>query len=193
MTESIGEAKRALRARIRSSRDVRPAAKRIEAEDGIRTQGSALVARTRARTVACFLSAPAEPPTRALLADMADQGIRVLLPISGANGRLDWALDTGEERASHLGVPEPAGEPLGAPALEEADLILAPAAAVDTSGQRLGWGRGYYDRALSALRTRPPVYAVIYDLEVVDRVPHEAHDVPMTGAVTPTRTLSFDR
>ncbi|MET0726574.1 MAG: 5-formyltetrahydrofolate cyclo-ligase, partial [Leifsonia sp.] len=36
-----------------------------------------------------------------------------------------------------------------------------------------------------------PVYAVVYDTEVIDEVPRERHDEPVNGAVTPTRILSF--
>ncbi len=43
------------------------------------------------------------------------------------------------------------------------------------------------------MENRPPVYAVIYDSELVERVPREVHDQPVSGVVTPTRTLAFPR
>jgi 5-formyltetrahydrofolate cyclo-ligase len=68
-------------------------------------------------------------------------------------------------------VHEPTGAPLGVDALAQADLILAPACAVDERGFRLGWGGGFYDRALSGPGTGIPAYAVLYDSDVVARVP----------------------
>ncbi len=163
------------------------------AEKGIAREASALLARTGARTLACYLSSPTEPPTRQLLAHAAAEGIRVILPIIRPHGELDWAEHTGGERIAALGVPETTGRPLGVEALADADLVLVPAAAADESGMRLGWGGGFYDRALAKLPSRGSVYAVIYDSEVVARVPHETHDVSVRGIVTPTRTLTFER
>jgi 5-formyltetrahydrofolate cyclo-ligase len=66
-----------------------------------------------------------------------------------------------------------------------------PAAAVDATGMRLGWGRGYYDKTLGSMERCPPVYAVIFDSELVDEVPRERHDQAVDGVVTPTRTVEF--
>ncbi len=190
---STSARKDAMRKRIRASRRAMGDDERREADAGIAREGAALLARAGARTIACYLSGPVEPPTRALLAYASGAGIRVLLPIIRPHGVLDWAEHTGGERVAALGVPETTGAPLGPGAVAEADLLFVPAAAVDAEGMRLGWGGGFYDRALAALGSRRSVYAVLYDADVVDRVPHEAHDVPVTGVVTPTRTLSFDR
>jgi 5-formyltetrahydrofolate cyclo-ligase len=54
---------------------------------------------------------------------------------------------------------------------------------------RMGWGRGYFDKTIGSMEKCPPVYAVIYDSEVLDLLPREVHDQPVTGVVTPTQTL----
>lgn len=193
VTGAIDDEKDAIRRAVRASRLARPDAERTAAADAIAQRGSALVARAGAATVACYLSSPDEPPTRALIAALQREGIRVLLPMIRPGRVLDWGEHAGEERRTRLGVPETVADPLGPSAIREAGLVFAPAAAVDLDGRRLGWGGGYYDRALALLPSRRPVWAVLYDSDVVDRVPHEAHDLPVAGAVTPTRTLSFDR
>ncbi|WP_155048057.1 5-formyltetrahydrofolate cyclo-ligase [Microbacterium sp. ZXX196] len=188
--------KRDIRRRIRDARRALSAGAVADADRRIATRALALAGGLGARTVACYLAAPQEPPTSAFLAAARARGIRVILPLSRPGGRLAWADDDGTSRTGPLGVPEPAGPALGGDPLAEAHLVLAPAAAVDARGTRLGWGLGYYDRALAALAALaapPPVYAVIYDVEVVDALPRESHDVPMSGALTPARTLSFDR
>lgn len=191
MSGSVDDDKRALRRRVRAARGALGHDDRRRADAAIAERGSALF--SGARTIACYVSAPFEPPTRALIAAAREAGIRVLLPISGPGGILDWSDDASGERITSFGVPETTGRPLGPEAIAQADLVFAPAAAVDERGSRLGWGAGYYDRALTRLDSRRPVYAVLYDADVVGHVPREAHDVPVTGIVTPTRTLTFDR
>jgi len=58
--------------------------------------------------------------------------------------------------------------------LEAIDLVLAPALAVDLSGNRLGFGQGYYDRFLA--HYTGSVAAVVFAWQVVKAVPHAAHD-----------------
>ncbi|WP_029151202.1 5-formyltetrahydrofolate cyclo-ligase [Microbacterium indicum] len=188
MDLSLPEQKDALRRRIRAERRARPAAERAWTEEGIRARGLDAIARFGARTVACYLPTATEPPTRALIAAATAAGVRVLLPIARDDGSLDWALPGGE-RTSSLRVPEPTGPALGPGALAEADLVLAPATAVDRSGHRLGGGGGFYDRALALLAPGTPVMTVNYDSEVDDDVPREAHDVAVTGTITPTQIL----
>ncbi|MGI6877793.1 5-formyltetrahydrofolate cyclo-ligase [Microbacterium sp. gxy059] len=191
MTDPIA-AKRLLRARVRAERRARPAEERAAADTAI---GDRLLALARGRAcVACYLSAPSEPGTRSFLRRAEEEGIRVILPVPRDDGSLGWVPSAGSrERRGAWGVPEPVGDALPPSALAEAGLVIAPAAAADGSGGRLGWGGGFYDRALAALPSPRPVWAVLYDSEVVDRVPRETHDMRVTGIVTATRTLPSDR
>ena len=67
----------------------------------------------------------------------------------------------------------------------------SPAAAIDSTGMRLGWGRGYFDKTLGSMGKCPPVYAVVFDSEFVEHVPREVHDQAVNGVVTPTRIIAF--
>lgn len=193
MPDPIDDAKRAMRAELRERRQLLTDAARHDAATGIATQLKALLAETGARSISCYLSTRDEPETREFLNDAVAAGIRVLLPISRADGLLDWVVaDPDADVAVGLfGVPELVGELLGPIAVGKVDLMIIPAAAVDTSGMRLGWGRGYFDKTLGSIQGCPPVYAVVYDTEVVDRVPRDVHDQPVAGVVTPTRILTL--
>ena len=133
-----------------------------------------------------------EPDTRPFLEWAQQQSIDILLPSSQPGGNLSWIRPSGAGtvRGAH-GVDEPVGETLGPDAIENVDLMLIPAAAIDVRGNRLGWGRGYFDRTLTLIGGRAPVFAVIHDQELLESVPTEAHDVAITGVVTPLRTLTF--
>lgn len=191
MTDSLDQAKRALRAELRERRQQLSDAQRESAAEGIRAQLEALVDSLGARSVSCFLSSPTEPGTRAFINAAIERGLRVLLPVMREDGLLDWTVASpgGQEVQSALGVPEAVGELLGPIAVNDVDLMIVPAATVDRGGMRMGWGRGFFDKTLGSMARRPPAYAVIYDSELVDSVPQDVHDQPVTGVVTPTRTV----
>lgn len=193
MSDAIVSAKRALRADLRERRQLLSQSARDAAAAGVRTQLDALVERFDARSISCFLSTTTEPGTREFVQDAVARGIRVLLPVMRADGLLDWAVATadGEITEGLLGIPEPVGELLGPIAVNDVDLMVIPAAAIDRTGMRLGWGRGYFDKTLGSMERCPPVYAVVYDSEFVDEVPSDTRDERVTGLVTPTQTITF--
>ena len=184
---SARDAKAQLRARLRTSRAAR-------SDDARRDAGARLAAHAGALpadAVAAFVGTKTEPPTLPLLDALRIAGRRVLLPVLREDMDLEWAPFTGaaELRPARLGLLEPTG-PSGLDAVGEADLVLAPALAVDPAGRRLGQGGGSYDRALE--RAGAPVVAVVFDEEVLDGpIPVEAHDRPVAGVLTPDGGLRW--
>jgi len=69
--------------------------------------------------------------------------------------------------------------------LNQLDFVLAPGVGFDSSGHRLGRGRGFYDRLLA--KTTAIKCGVAFDLQIVERIPAEAHDIRMDCLLTPTR------
>lgn len=191
-TDTAAHRKRALRAELRERRQNLTSTERQAAAAGITRNLVDLTTDLSARSVACYLSTTIEPDTRPYVNWAVTQGLRVLLPVSREDGLLDWTTGDGETETEGLfGMPEAVGELLGPIAINDVDLILVPAAAVDASGMRMGWGRGYFDKTLGSMEKCPPVYAVVFDGELVDEVPRERHDQPVDGAVTPTRIVQF--
>ena len=191
MSNDIEHAKRALRAELRERRQLLSETQRSAAASAIAARLDDLVDSLGARSISCFLSTTTEPGTREFVTAAVRRGIRVLLPITRADGLLDWAVATDDDDIAEglYGLPEPTGEVLGPIAVNDVDLMIIPAAAVDRSGMRMGWGRGYFDKTIGSMEKCPPVYAVIYDSEVLDSLPSEVHDQPVNGVVTPTQTL----
>lgn len=184
--------KRILRAELRERRQVMPPHERELASEGLTARLQELVGSTGAESLSCYLSMPNEPNTRPFVNWAEARGIRVLFPVTREDGLLDWTV--GEDETEELGLfgtSHPGGELLGPMAINDVDLILVPAAAVDATGMRLGWGRGYFDKTLGSMGKCPPVYAVVFDSEFVERVPREVHDQPVNGVVTPTRIIAF--
>lgn len=159
---------------------------RAEAAEAIALHLLAAPIISSARRVACYLSMATEPGTSPLIEGLLARDIEVIVPLSLADGTLDWAAydPATSTTVTALGVAEPAGSPLGSAAIEECALIVVPALAVDHTGMRLGRGAGYYDRALA--NTTRPTCAAVFTHELLESVPHEPHDVPVNMAVTPS-------
>jgi 5-formyltetrahydrofolate cyclo-ligase len=185
MATGVDNEKRALRAEIRERRRITPAAERDAATAAV--TGHLCELADGIQSMAAYLSTPDEPNTRDFLGWACARGIRVLIPYSREDGLLDWAPYDGKEEAEDmLGMPVPTTELLGPIAINDVDLIVVPAASVDQRGMRMGWGRGYFDKTLGSMEKRPPVYAVIFDSELVELVPSEVHDQRVDGVVTPS-------
>jgi 5-formyltetrahydrofolate cyclo-ligase len=130
-----------------------------------------------------------------MLDALAGLGARVLLPVAredetGIPRPLQWGIyRAGDLVDARFGLREPEPPWLGVEAIASASVVLVPALAVDLAGVRLGRGAGFYDRSLSQADPAARLVAVVRDDELVDRLPGEDHDVPMTHALTPGRGL----
>jgi 5-formyltetrahydrofolate cyclo-ligase len=122
-----------------------------------------------------------------VLRRLADQGVRIALPVA-----MDlqsplifraWSADQAME-ADAAKIPSPAEDA----ELLVPQLIIAPLLAFDPLGYRLGQGGGYYDRTLEDLRAKGPVFVIGlgYAGQRIDRVPREAHDQPLDAILTET-------
>lgn len=192
MVASEASLKRALRAETRSLRQNMTHDQREHARAALTSHLQELVSRLGAQTIGAYLSTVDEPPTRDFLDWALANEIQVLLPVSREDGLLDWAhYDGSSDGVDAAGMPIPQSAIVGPIAVDSVDLMLIPAARVDRTGARLGWGRGYFDRLLGSMAKRPPVYAVVYDFDVVESVPREDHDQGVDGAVTPSGILRF--
>jgi 5-formyltetrahydrofolate cyclo-ligase len=123
--------------------------------------------------VAAFRPMRTEPASADLLDALASGGAEVIVPLVLDDLDLDWA-------------PWPAGDALGVDAVSRVDVVLVPALAVDARGVRLGRGGGSYDRALRRVRPGVPIVALLYDGELVEELPADPWDVPVSGAITPS-------
>lgn len=135
-----------------------------------------------ARTVALFCSLGDEPDTAPVLACW---GLRKRLAVPRVEGdemRFYW-YDPATLCAGAFGIAEPGP---GAVRCDPAqiDLVVVPGVAFTRGGDRLGRGRGYYDRYLSQPEMHAVKVGVCYAHQLVDCLPAEPHDVTMDCVIS---------
>lgn len=176
------------------------AARRLVTDEEHRTEARMLrnhlqVVVVPGSTVCAYAPLATEPGTVDLLDELLWVADRVLLPVAHTTPdeepvALRWGEYCPGELVTGLwGLQEPPEPWLPESALDEAELVLLPALAVDRRGVRLGRGGGFYDRSLGFRDPGSRLVAVVRDTELVDELPSEPHDVPVTHALTPGRGL----
>lgn len=126
----------------------------------------------------------------AVLGVLRAQGCHIYLPRVAGPGRLDFVAinDSTQLVAGTFGITEPEGPPVPSKQIE---LFLVPALAFDSNGQRLGFGKGFYDRTLhSDSSHRPIAIGIAYEWQLTAApLPVEEHDIAMDIIVTDAGTL----
>ena len=182
-----------LRKRMRGLRKALPLDACAQRSARIAERVAELEAVSRARSVAVFwpIEERHEVDLRPLDTTLRAKGARVAYPgVDPETGAMTFRFvsDPDAMQEQGFGFREPSlQEPEAQPG--ELDAIVVPALAVDPRGHRIGYGAGYYDRALP--RYAPPAItvAVAFDFQLVAEVPDSAVDVRVAWIVTDARTL----
>ena len=143
----------------------------------------------RATTVMLFASFGSEVDTSSLIAQALGDGKKVCLPrvlkprLMAAYRVTDPFMDLAP---GAWGILEPRD---GLPEIPPyaIDAVIVPGAAFDAAGRRCGYGGGFYDAYLPGTRRGTPRIALAFDLQIVDDLPCEAHDLAVDIIVTETR------
>ncbi len=182
-----------LRQKMRAARDAQSAAEIAEKSARIAERVLTHPAYRRASAVVCYASFGSEVRTEALIEDALAAGKVVAVPFCLPGRRLlpslvrDFPKDLAPGR---YGVPEPKPECLRPASPADFDLIVVPGVAFDWRGYRLGYGAGYYDRFLRETRPGAVFLGLAFELQVVEDVQPEPHDVPVHFIVTEERTIA---
>ena len=182
-TEDKRALKQALRREILARRRQWPPGVLARSAERVR---AALVPVVTGRRCAAYVPVGAEPGGDGLVEALAAAASMLLLPVLRADADLDWAAYAGSLAPATRGLSEPVGPLLGVDAIGAAEVVVVPAVAVDRRGIRLGRGGGSYDRALTRVGDGAVVVALLYDGELVDRLPAAPHDRTVNAAVLPS-------
>jgi 5-formyltetrahydrofolate cyclo-ligase len=179
--------KRSIRKEAIRRRDAIPLEIKKQKETAIQERLFSLPEFLSARTVLLYASFRSEVETLSIIHSALNRGKKVVLPRVDAVKHILklYEISAMEElTAGYMGIPEPEPirERLVSP--DDADMIIIPGAAFDRSGNRLGYGAGYYDILLSEMKKTLPVIALAYDEQIVDSIPPEKHDITVDMIIT---------
>lgn len=182
--------KATLRKALRASRREHVAAiePRVKALLFMRPPAPLLALVPQGSTVGLYHAGPDEAPAASYARFFHEAGHTVALPwFSGRDAAMEFRHWT-SPHLDELLEPGPysVAQPLADAAAVVPDVVFVPLLGFTSEGARLGQGGGHYDRWLAA---HPAAVAIgmAWDCQLVDDLPHEAHDRPLAAVVTPTR------
>ncbi|MCG3119808.1 MAG: putative protein YqgN [bacterium] len=164
------------RARIREQRRLLDPAWRDRASAQILAHVEALPVFRSARIIHTYVALPHEVDTLALIRRLLSRGHQVAVPKVESDNTLQhfYITDFSALQAGVLGILEPAPEKSRRAPPAQFDLVIVPGLAFDHAGNRLGAGKGYYDRFLTEVTA--PKIALAFAFQIIDKVPIAPHD-----------------
>lgn len=133
-----------------------------------------------ARTVALYSPLGDEADISEILRE-AMPSKRVALPVvEGSDMYFRFLTPDGATRTGTFGIEEPCGE-ICEP--QQIDFMLVPGVAFDKEGNRMGRGRGYYDRYLADCGAFKA--GICFSYQLIESIPHEKHDIRMDTVIHP--------
>lgn len=191
MSGDLHANKKQMRETILALRDAMPAASRSDASRVIIEKICALPGYQSAQTVLAYSGFGSEIETQTLIERIITDGKIAVLP------RVDRAMQSlilhsvkgvGELVVSKWGIREPPADApvIGASGIE---FILMPGVAFDRSGNRLGYGRGYYDKLLTSVDPALARVAAAFSCQIVVQVPVAPHDQKIDTVITENETI----
>ncbi len=181
--------KEELRASMRRVRAAIPPAERSRLAELIEEGLFNLPDVVDAETILLFYSFGTEVATAGMAERILEAGKRLLLPYLADDGSMEAAeVRRGDPLApSSYGPREPATGVAVEP--ETVDVVVTPGLAFDRSGNRLGYGGGYYDRYLERMGHTAIRIGIAFSLQIVDRIPAEPADQRVDVIVTDQEVL----
>lgn len=146
----------------------------------------------RAKTVASYVSKSDEVQTKEILKAALKAGKHVLVPRSHPSSlslTFHEIHSLGELRPGSFGVLEPRADSRVV-SLSKSELVLVPIVAWDAKGRRLGYGKGYFDRALKHKGGAVSV-GLAFESQLHSSLPATKLDMPLDMIITEKRTLRF--
>ncbi len=185
--------KKLLRNEALARRDALALDYRIEMSLQIAETGARELELVPGEVVSAFMPMRSEVDVRPLMAAMTHKGGRICVPAILDKTTIEFRelvrgapmIDMG------FGTVGPGPEA----AVLDPVLMLVPLAAFDGDGNRIGYGAGYYDRAIARLKAKgitPRLVGIAFDCQQVEAVPFEPHDVPLDAMLSESGLRRFN-
>lgn len=189
---ALATRKQAIRKERLALRDGLDSEQRIEASLAMAAHGGDAIAIEPGQIVSGFFPIRSEADIRPLMARLKSRGARLCLPVVLDRETIAFReLVTGAPLVdTGFGTTGPGPDA----AVLDPDLLLVPLSAFDSTGNRIGYGAGHYDRAIARLRAKgltPRLIGIAFDVQKVEAVPTGPHDVPLDAILTESGLHQF--
>ncbi len=185
MTFPESDSKSPLREKLKQLRDQVDPAFAESASQGVWNILCKLKEFDKAKGIGAFASTPAEINTYSILEGSLELGKKLYLPKVVKEKSHFYFFPVQNFKTlekGKFGILEPSGDK---PAdWNEIDLVLVPGLAFDLTGNRLGFGKGYYDRVLPRLKKSVMTIGLGYSFQIVDKIPTEPHDIALKAVLS---------
>ncbi len=144
-----------------------------------------------ANTIGLTISNKPEVDTFLLIEELWQLGKKVAVPKCQPKTRemSFYAIDSfAQLEIVYMHLREPIPERCEFVDANEMDVILVPGVVFDRYGYRIGYGGGYYDRYVLNYK-KGKLLSMLFDEQIIDRVPTEEHDCPVDIIVTPSKRI----
>jgi 5-formyltetrahydrofolate cyclo-ligase len=181
------DAKKDVRRRVKAAMEAQGASDRAKKSAAIAEKLFSHEAFGRAKCVAFYVSMPHEVATDAMIDRAISEGKRVTVPrcdMETVELTFHEIADRSMLQAGTWGILEPGPRAAKVVHPDALDFVVVPGVAFDRAGNRIGNGKGFYDKFLKKLRPGTPKVALAYAIQLVPEVPVEPHDVKLDGVLT---------
>ena len=187
------ESKKDLRKRILSIRNNMPGEDVVNNSRIIRDKIIGLDVYKQSKVIFIYMDFKNEVMTSDLIKHMLSEKKRVVVPYTDTISTVLIPSEiTGESdlKLNSFGYSEP--KKVSPVNIEEIDLVIVPGLVFDKNLNRIGFGKGYYDRILNKLKASARKVAVAHDFQVLEEIPAEEHDVKMDMIITEKSIMKRD-
>src|SRR4030042_2595848 len=195
--------KRIIRKEILGKRDSIPPSERKKKDILIQQRLFGLPEFRSAKAILFYASFRTEVDTTSMIEESLKMGKKVIVPkVDKKSHRLILyeIKDLRELSPGFMGIPEPSLPDETIREIKDVDLAIIPGTTFDYSGNRLGYGAGYYDILLSGTEKsesthaeKTPFVALAYEEQLIDSIPSEIHDVKVDIIITEREVISIKK
>lgn len=182
----VKEVKAAIRKEITAMKKNFSLQWRIQTSQSIIEKIETLESFINSRTVLVYHALPDEVQTEVFLKRWHSKK-QIVLPVVNGDDLILRVYSPGDVKIGYCSILEPTDTPQVAPC--DIDLAIIPGVAFDCACNRLGRGRGFYDRLLPELKC--DLVGLGFDFQVVDSVPMEPFDKKLSALITETKIITL--
>ncbi len=199
MSDTSASQRTFLRRRILALRSQLTTKERAHLENQLVKRLFTLPALQEYNTFFVYCNYQTEVSTQALIDRLLLMGKTVCVPlVEPKNSAMEAVVLTDPKKElipGYRGIPEPAPSLIPERILPPGRIEVAfiPGSVFDERGNRLGYGGGFYDRFLTHRAPQALRMGLAFSCQVIDRIPQQAHDVPMDMVITEKKILSWPR